>query len=139
MIEKLFSSPKDKTLALYNNKLKKINEFGQKFKLLTDTELKEITPRLKKQLLNNEDTDLIINEAFALVREASERVIGLRHFDVQIIGGLVLTESNIAEMQSGEGKTLVAMLPTFFMLAKLDDLLEEGIHFRSEQQVLKEQ
>jgi preprotein translocase subunit SecA len=81
---------------------------------LTDTELKEITPRLKKQLLNNEDTDLIINEAFALVREASERVIGLRHFDVQIIGGLVLTESNIAEMQTGEGKTLVAMLPTFF-------------------------
>merc|ERR1711869_92812 len=80
----------------------------------TDVELKEKTIELRQRLLEGESTLFIISEAFALVREASRRVLGLRHFDVQLIGGLVLTEGKIAEMKTGEGKTIVALLPTIW-------------------------
>ena len=94
-----------------------------KFRLFTDVELKEKTIELRQRLLKGESTLFIISEAFALVREASRRVLGLRHFDVQLIGGLVLNEGKIAEMKTGEGKTLVALLPTF-----LNALYSKGTH-----------
>ena len=94
------------------------------FKKFTDQELREQTAKLKQRLLaGNDSKESIINEAFALVREASDRVLGLRHYDVQLIGGLVLNEGKIAEMKTGEGKTLVALLPTF-----LNALYGKGTH-----------
>ncbi len=114
MLETLFQNSTQQVLTKYSNQLSQINTFGQTYKNLTDLELREKTQELKKRLQNNEPPISIINESFALVREASDRVLGLRHFDVQLVGGLVLTEGKIAEMKTGEGKTIVALLPTFF-------------------------
>jgi preprotein translocase subunit SecA len=82
-------------------------------KTLTDSELRAKSFKLKKQYEANPNLDLLIAESFALTREASVRTLGLRHFDVQLIGGLVLNDKKIAEMKTGEGKTLVATLPAF--------------------------
>lgn len=113
MLETFFKSTDKQFLAKYNSQLRDINKFGDHLKNLTDQQLKETTRQLKKRLADGEKKDTIKNEAFALVREASERVLGLRHFDVQLIGGFVLDDGKIAEMKTGEGKTLVALLPTF--------------------------
>jgi len=115
MLDTLFKNPREKTLTKYNPKITQINEFGAKFKTFTDDQLKEKVSELKQRLQRGDSKDLIVYESFALVREATERVLGLRHFDVQLIGGLVLLEGKIAEMKTGEGKTLVALLPTFFL------------------------
>jgi preprotein translocase subunit SecA len=85
--------------------------------------LREQAVNLKHKVNSQELNDLIIAEAFALVREASDRVLGLRHFDVQLIGGLVLNEGKIAEMKTGEGKTLVSTLPAY-----LNALSGKGVH-----------
>jgi preprotein translocase subunit SecA len=114
MLETLFQNPSQQVLTKYNSQIRQITEIGKLLKDFSDLELKEKSKELKKRLQAGEPKTLIINEAFALVREASDRVLGLRHFDVQLIGGLVLTEGKIAEMKTGEGKTLVALLPTFF-------------------------
>ena len=113
------------TLSKYDAELRQINLIGQELKKLTDAELKSRAVELKKRVSRNKmaQESPIVNEAFALVREASERVIGLRHFDVQIIGGLVLNEGKIAEMKTGEGKTIVSLLPTF-----LNALYSKGVH-----------
>jgi len=100
-----------------------INAFEDTFKLLTDSELKTKTLEIKKKYQDEQNLNLVIPESFALTREASKRTLGLRHFDVQLIGGLVLNDENIAEMRTGEGKTLVATLP-----ASLNALTEKGVH-----------
>jgi preprotein translocase subunit SecA len=115
MLENIFQDSGQRVLSKYNSQLRQINSLGETFKKYTDSELREKTTELKQRLVNDpSNKESVTNEAFALVREASDRVLGLRHFDVQIIGGLVLDEGKIAEMKTGEGKTLVALLPTFF-------------------------
>ena len=121
----MFKTLSINTLSKYDTELRQINLIGQELKKLTDAELKSRAVELKKRVSRNKmaQESPIVNEAFALVREASERVIGLRHFDVQIIGGLVLNEGKIAEMKTGEGKTIVSLLPTF-----LNALYSKGVH-----------
>merc|ERR1712086_467196 len=97
--------------------------FENNLKLLTDTELRDKTFQLKKQYQEEQDLDSVIAESFAITRETSLRTLGLRHFDVQLIGGLVLHGGKISEMRTGEGKTLVATLP-----ASLNALTEKGVH-----------
>jgi len=107
----------------YAGIIDQINAFEDTFKLLTDSELKTKTLEIKKKYQDEQNLNLVIPESFALTREASKRTLGLRHFDVQLIGGLVLNDENIAEMRTGEGKTLVATLP-----ASLNALTEKGVH-----------
>jgi preprotein translocase subunit SecA len=123
MLESLFQNTTQQILSKYNPQVQQINIIGKAFKDLTDNELQEKTQELKQRLLNGGGQSSIINEAFALVREASERVLGLRHYDVQLIGGFILNEGKIAEMKTGEGKTIVALLPTF-----LNALYGKGTH-----------
>ena len=123
MLEALFQNTTQQVISKYSSQLQQINSIGQKFKTLTDIELQQITTSLKQRLRSGESEDIIINEAFALVREASDRVLSLRHFDEQLVGGFILNEGKIAEMKTGEGKTLVALLPTF-----LNALYGKGAH-----------
>ncbi|MCR5206898.1 MAG: preprotein translocase subunit SecA [Eubacterium sp.] len=101
----------------------KINELADKYAAMDDKELAGQTPILKGRLKDGETLDDILPDAFAVCREAADRVIGLRHFDVQLIGGIVLHQGRIAEMKTGEGKTLVATLPAY-----LNALTGEGVH-----------
>ena len=123
MFKTLFQDPIEQTLSNYSGLTNQINNYDADFKNLTDEELKNKTQELKMRLSSGATLDNISAEAFALVREASVRVLGLRHFDVQLIGGLVLNEGKIAEMKTGEGKTIVALLPTF-----LNALYGKGSH-----------
>lgn len=103
----------DRQLKKYRKTVDHINKLEEVYTAKTDNELRQITEQFKQRLSDGEKIDSIIPEAFAVVREASKRVLQMRHFDVQLIGGLVLTEGNIAEMPTGEGKTLVASLPSY--------------------------
>ena len=123
MFEIFFQNPSKKVLAKYKDQVDQINALENNLINLTDVELRQKTDTLKRRLVAGEAKVAIINESFALVREASKRTLGLRHFDVQIIGGLILNEGKIAEMKTGEGKTLVALLPTF-----LNALTGKGTH-----------
>ena len=123
MLKTIFQNPAQQIFSKYKSQIDQINALENNLKLFTDLELKEKTVELKGRLLKGETKMSILPEAFALVREASKRVLGLRHFDVQLIGGLVLTECKIAEMKTGEGKTLVALLPIF-----LNALYGKGTH-----------
>ena len=123
MIQTFFQNPTKQILARYEAQLQRIGAIGKQYVTLTDQELKAKTFELKTRRKNGESQDQIIDEAFALVREATIRVLKIRHYDVQIIGGLVLNEGKIAEMKTGEGKTIVALLPTF-----LNALDNKGTH-----------
>lgn len=107
----------------YQSFINQINTLEADLKELTDSELRAKSLKLKKQYDANQNLDALIPESFALTREASLRTLGLRHFDVQLIGGLVLNDQKIAEMKTGEGKTLVATLPAF-----LNALTRKGVH-----------
>ena len=107
----------------YQSFINQINTFEADLKRLTDSELRAKSIKLKKQYDATKNLNALIPESFALTREASLRTLGLRHFDVQLIGGLVLNDNKIAEMKTGEGKTLVATLPAF-----LNALTREGVH-----------
>ena len=107
----------------YQLLINEINNFESNFKLLTDTEIQTKSLQFRKRYQNNTNLDLITTEAFALTREASLRTLGLRHYDVQLLGGLVLNNGKIAEMRTGEGKTLVATLPAY-----LNGLTKKGVH-----------
>ncbi len=100
-----------------------VNSFESKIAALSDTELQAKTPEFKNRLANGEDLDDLLPEAFAVVREAAKRTLGQRHYDVQIMGGAALHRGNIAEMKTGEGKTLVATLPAY-----LNALTGQGVH-----------
>ena len=123
MVEVFFSNSLNQTIPRYQEQVKKINSLETQFQNMSDDELRQQTKILKNRLSEGVSEDSIICEAFALVREAAVRVLNMRHFDVQLIGGLVLNEGKIAEMKTGEGKTLVAILPTF-----LNALYGKGVH-----------
>ena len=124
MFETFFQNSTKRSLAKYDQIVKQINALENEFQNLTDIQLRDYTTQLKVYLRNStKSKEQITVESFALVREASKRVLGLRHFDVQLIGGLILNEGKIAEMKTGEGKTLVALLPTF-----LNALYGQGVH-----------
>ena len=107
----------------YQNLVSQINNLEDKFQTLTNNELRAQSFKLKQQYKTSKDLNSVISESFALTREASLRTLGLRHFDVQLIGGLTLNNQKIAEMKTGEGKTLVATLA-----ASLNALTEKGVH-----------
>lgn len=112
-----------KEIKRLSKKVEKINQLEPHMRSLSDSGLRAKTEEFKERLANNETLDDVLIEAFAVVREASRRVLGMRHFDVQLIGGMVLHEGNIAEMKTGEGKTLVATLPAY-----LNALAGKGVH-----------
>ena len=120
---KLFKSYSEKEVKRVKPLVDKINGLEDEFVKLTDAELKAKTDYFKKQLKDGKTLDDILPEAFATVREASKRVLGMRHFDVQLIGGIILHQGRIAEMKTGEGKTLVATLPVY-----LNALTGKGVH-----------
>ncbi|MDR2033598.1 MAG: preprotein translocase subunit SecA [Helicobacteraceae bacterium] len=108
---KILGTRNDKELKRYGKRLEAINKLEPKYAALDDEDLKAAFNRLREKAQGGESLDDLLNDSFAITREASKRVLNMRHFDVQIIGGLVLHEGQIAEMKTGEGKTLVATLP----------------------------
>ncbi|HHV29739.1 preprotein translocase subunit SecA [Acetivibrio mesophilus] len=123
LFEKVFGSYSDRELKRIKPIVDKIDELEPQMQALSDEQLKAKTPEFKKRLGEGETLDDILPEAFAVVREASKRVLGMRHFRVQLIGGIVLHQGRIAEMKTGEGKTLVATLPVY-----LNALEGKGVH-----------
>ena len=112
-LKMVFGSRNDRELKRMGKVVKKINALADDIKALSDEQLQARTGEFRQRLADGESLDKILPEAFAVVREAGERVLGLRHFDVQLVGGMVLHEGKIAEMRTGEGKTLVATLPAY--------------------------
>lgn len=123
IMQKVFGSRNERVLRRLQQVVKQINALESIMKCLTDEELAAKTPLFRERLANGETLDTLLPEAFAVVREASRRVLGMRHFDVQLIGGMVIHEGKIAEMRTGEGKTLVATLPAY-----LNALTGHGVH-----------
>ncbi|MGO1764904.1 MAG: preprotein translocase subunit SecA, partial [Brevibacterium yomogidense] len=123
LLEKLLRTGEGRTLKRLRTYTAAINNLSEEFEALSDTELREETDRFKKRYQDGETLDMLLPEAFAAVREASARTVGLRHFDVQLMGGAALHLGNIAEMKTGEGKTLVATLPAY-----LNALTGKGVH-----------
>jgi len=120
---KIFGTSNDRRLKAYRPKVAAINALEPELSALSDAELRARTAEFKRRLAEGEDLDDLLVPAFATVREAAKRTLGQRHFDVQLIGGMVLHEGKIAEMKTGEGKTLVATLPVY-----LNALLGRGVH-----------
>lgn len=123
MLQVLFGDPNEKKITRYTSLVNQINSFAIDLSNLTDKELQDKTIDLTKEIAKKTDFTPILPQAFAVVREASLRVLGLKHFDVQLIGGMILHEGKIAEMKTGEGKTLVAILPAY-----LNSLSGLGVH-----------
>ena len=123
IFNKIFKSYSEKEVKRIMPIVEKINSLEPQIKELTDEQLKNKTNEFKEQLKQGKTLDDILPEAFAVVREASRRVLGMRHFDVQLIGGIILHQGRIAEMKTGEGKTLVATLPVY-----LNALTGKGVH-----------
>jgi preprotein translocase subunit SecA len=123
LFRKVFGSRNDRILKNMQKDVDRINALEPEFEALSDAELKEKTAEFRKRLNEGEKLDKLLVEAFATVREASKRVFKMRHFDVQLIGGMVLNESRIAEMKTGEGKTLTATLTAY-----LNALPGKGVH-----------
>ena len=123
IFSKIFKSYSEKEVKRVMPIVDKINSLETEIQKLKDTELKAKTNEFKERLQKGETLDDILPEAFAVVREASKRVLGMRHFDVQLIGGIILHQGRIAEMKTGEGKTLVATLPVY-----LNALTGKGVH-----------
>src|SRR5215472_17233154 len=120
---KLFGSCNDRRIRSYRPRVEQINALEKELEALSDEALRARTDEFKKQLAEGVSLDDILVPAFATVREAGKRVLGQRHFDVQLIGGMVLHEGRISEMKTGEGKTLVATLPVY-----LNALTGSGVH-----------
>ncbi|MBE9080424.1 preprotein translocase subunit SecA [Romeria aff. gracilis LEGE 07310] len=123
MLKKLLGDPNARKLKRYQPDVKEINLLEEDVQGLSDEALSGKTAEFQQRLASGEDLDDILSEVFAVVREASKRVLGLRHYDVQLIGGMVLHDGQIAEMKTGEGKTLVATLPAY-----LNALSGKGVH-----------
>jgi preprotein translocase subunit SecA len=122
VFKKILGDPQAKTVKRLKKRVVLVNKLADKYKKLSDKQIKEQTAVLKNRL-KKESLDDIVPDAFAVVREAATRALGQRHFDVQLIGGMVLHEGNVAEMKTGEGKTLVATLAVY-----LNALTEKGVH-----------
>lgn len=123
LLTKVIGSRNDRTLRRLRKIVKEINNYEPTLEVLSDEELKAKTVEFRERLDKGESLDQLLPEAFATVREASKRVYGMRHFDVQLIGGMVLDAGQIAEMRTGEGKTLTATLPAY-----LNALPSKGVH-----------
>ncbi|HYN87753.1 MAG TPA: preprotein translocase subunit SecA [Ardenticatenaceae bacterium] len=123
LIRGVFGDPNEREVRKLQPEVEEVNALEAEFKSLTDAELRAKTDEFKARLAEDETLDDLLPEAFAAVREAARRTIGLRHYDVQLIGGVVLHQGKIAEMKTGEGKTLVATLPLY-----LNSLLGRGAH-----------
>jgi len=123
-LTKVFGTANDRKVKQYLKRVKKINALEPKYEKLSDEELKEEFNKLKEAVAKKEKTlDDVLDDSFAITREASKRVLNMRHYDVQLVGGIVLHEGKIAEMKTGEGKTLVATLPIV-----LNAMLGRGVH-----------
>jgi preprotein translocase subunit SecA len=123
LTDKIFGSAGDRLMKQYDARVSAINAMEPSIKPLSDDELRAQTVKFREQLSNGASLDDILIEAFATVREAAIRALGQRHFDVQLIGGMVLHEGRISEMKTGEGKTLVATAPVY-----LNALSGKGVH-----------
>ncbi|MEM7192257.1 MAG: preprotein translocase subunit SecA, partial [Pseudomonadota bacterium] len=123
LASKVFGSSNDRKLKKYASKVAEINALEGETSELSDEALRARTDEFRQRIADGETLDDLLHEAFATVREAAKRTLGQRHFDVQLIGGMVLHEGRIAEMKTGEGKTLVATLPVY-----LNALAGEGVH-----------
>ncbi len=123
ILKKIFKTSNERKLVEIRPLVEKINSLETEIQKLSDQELKNKTQEFKKRIKNGENLNKILPEAFACVREASVRTTGQRHFDVQLLGGIILHQGNISEMKTGEGKTLVATLPAY-----LNSLTEKGVH-----------
>jgi preprotein translocase subunit SecA len=122
VFKKVLGDPQVRTVKRLRKRVNEVNAFSDKYKKMSDRDLKAQTDKFKKRL-KKESLDKMLPEAFAVVREVATRTIGIRHFDVQLIGGMVLHEGNVAEMKTGEGKTFVATLPIY-----LNALTGKGAH-----------
>ena len=122
-LTKIFGDPQAKTLRRLRKRVRQVNALSDHYKALSDAELKKQTAELRKKADGKKSLDDLLPDAFAVVREASDRVLKMRHFDVQLIGGMVLHEGNVAELKTGEGKTLMATLPAY-----LNAIQGKGVH-----------
>ncbi|MDX8402226.1 MAG: preprotein translocase subunit SecA, partial [Mariprofundaceae bacterium] len=122
-ITRLFGTRNDRILKQLRPIVERINALEEEVRAHSDAELAARTAEFKQRLENGESLDALLPEAFAVVREAARRVLGQRHFDVQLIGGMILHQGKIAEMKTGEGKTLTATLPVY-----LNALTGKGVH-----------
>jgi preprotein translocase subunit SecA len=123
LLKKIFGSRNDRLIKQYSRAVRKINALEEGISALSDEELRGKTVEFKERVVKGETLDALLPEAFAVVREAGKRALGMRHFDVQLIGGMVLHDGKIAEMRTGEGKTLVATLAAY-----LNALAGKGVH-----------
>ncbi|CAN0001408.1 unnamed protein product, partial [Laminaria digitata] len=133
ILNKIFGSSNSRKLKRLKRSISTINELEATYQSLSDEELTAKTAEFRQRLADGASLDALLPEAFATVREASTRTLGLRHFDVQLIGGMVLHEGDIAEMRTGEGKTLVATLPAY-----LNALEGKGVHMVTVNEYLAE-
>ncbi|MEC8080201.1 MAG: preprotein translocase subunit SecA, partial [Pseudomonadota bacterium] len=123
VIKKIVGTKNDREVKRYKKVVSQINKLEDSYKQLSDDDLMAKSAEFRERLAKGESLDSLLPEAFATVREASSRVMGMRHFDVQMIGGMVLNDGRIAEMRTGEGKTLVATLAVY-----LNALTGKGVH-----------
>ena len=123
LLARVFGSRNERLLGQLGGLVKKINALEPEMEKLSDEALQAKTPAFQERVRNGESLDKLLPEAFAVCREASRRVLGMRHYDVQLIGGMVLHMGKIAEMRTGEGKTLVGTLPVY-----LNALQGKGVH-----------
>ncbi|MCX7742427.1 MAG: preprotein translocase subunit SecA, partial [Tepidimonas sp.] len=123
LLTKIFGSRNDRLLKSYRRIVERINALEAPLQMLTDEQLQAKTAEFKQRLAQGQSLDDLLPEAFAVVREASRRVMQMRHFDVQLMGGIALHQGKIAEMRTGEGKTLTATLPVY-----LNALTGKGVH-----------
>ncbi|MBQ3651812.1 MAG: preprotein translocase subunit SecA, partial [Clostridia bacterium] len=122
-LDKLLGNTSEAKLKKMRPVVAKINSLEPRYQAMTDEELRQQTTLFKERLAKGETLDDLLPESFAVVREAAVRTVGMRHFDVQLLGGMVLHQGRIAEMKTGEGKTLVATLPAY-----LNALTGKGVH-----------
>ena len=123
LLTRIFGSRNERLLRQFQKNIDRINSLEPEMEKLSDDALRAKTDEFKARVEKGETLDQLLPEAFAACREASKRVLGLRHYDVQLVGGMVLHSGRIAEMRTGEGKTLVATLPTY-----LNALSGKGVH-----------
>jgi len=123
LMKAVFGSSNDRYVKSIGKLVDQVNALEPQIQALSDDELKAQTDKFRQQLADGKTLDDILAEAFATIREASIRVLGMRHFDVQLVGGVVLHRGEIAEMRTGEGKTLVATLATY-----LNAIEGKGVH-----------
>ena len=123
LLTSIFGSRNDRMLKTYRKTVAQINALESALESLSDVDLRAKTDAFKVRLQQGESIDSVLPEAFAVVREASKRVMKMRHFDVQLVGGIALHQGKVAEMRTGEGKTLTATLPVY-----LNALTGKGVH-----------